>query len=66
LWIDTGFKMDRVTQRRESSMVLVHVALGAALNCTPDQIAAKAPPTLEQLHEEFFEKYRHLDEATIA
>lgn len=66
LWIDAGFKIDHVTPRRESSMVLLHVALGAALNCTPDQIAGKAPPALEQLHEGFFEKYSHLDEATIA
>lgn len=65
-WIDAGFKIDRVMPRRESSMVLVHVALGAALNCTPDQIAAKASPALDQLHEEFFEKYSQLDEATIA
>jgi hypothetical protein len=61
LWIDAGFKVDRITQRRESSMVLLHVALGAGLNCTPEQIARKAPPVLEELHEEFFAKYKHLD-----
>jgi len=64
LWFDTGFKIGRVTPRRESSMVLFHVALGAALHCTPDQIARTAPPVLEELHEEFFKKYKHLDGAT--
>jgi len=61
LWIDAGFKVGRVTQRRESSMVLFHVALGAALHCSPEQIARKAPPSLEELHEQFFDNYRHLD-----
>ena len=43
LWIDAGFKIDRVTQRRESSMVLFHVALGAGLNCTRNRSPAKRP-----------------------
>lgn len=61
LWIDAGFKIGRVTPRQESSMVLFHVALGAALHCSPEQIARKAPPLLEELHEEFFNKYKQLD-----
>ena len=36
------------------SMVLFHVALGAGLNCTPEQISRKAPPVLEELHERVF------------
>ena len=35
LWIDAGFKIDRVTERQESSMVLFHVTLGAALPMRP-------------------------------
>jgi len=66
LWIDAGFEIGRVTRCQESSMVLFHVALGAALHCTPDQIARKAPPALEELHERFFDKYKHLDQATTA
>ena len=66
LWIDAGFKIGRATPRQESSMVLFHVALGAALHCTPDQIARNAPPAWEELHEEFFDKYKHLDQATTA
>jgi hypothetical protein len=66
LWIDAGFKIGRVTARQESSMVLFHVALGAALRCTPDQIARKSPPVLEELHEEFFDKYKYLFQATTA
>jgi hypothetical protein len=65
LWIDAGFNIGRVTQRQESSMVLFHVALGAALHCSPEQIARKAPPVLEELHEEFFDKYKHVDLMTI-
>ena len=42
-------------------MVLFHVALGAGLHCSPEQIARKAPPVLEELHEEFFDKYKHVD-----
>jgi hypothetical protein len=42
-------------------MVLFHVALGAALHCSAEQIARKAPPVLEELHEEFFDKYKHVD-----
>ena len=34
-------------------MVLFHVALGAALNCTPDQITRTAPPALEELMKSF-------------
>jgi hypothetical protein len=57
LWIDTGFKMERVTPRQESAMVLFHVALGAALHCSPEQLVRRAPPVLEDLHEQFFAKY---------
>jgi hypothetical protein len=62
LWINTGFRIERVTPRQESSMVLLHVALGAALHCSPEEIARKPAPALEKLHEEFFEKYNQLDE----
>jgi hypothetical protein len=56
LWIDAGFKIGGVTQRQESSMVLFHVALGVARHCSQEQLARKAPPSLEDLHEEFFDK----------
>lgn len=61
LWIDAGFKIGRVTPRQESSMVLFHVALGAALHSSPEQITRKPPPSLEELHEQFFDKYRDPD-----
>ncbi|HYL73070.1 MAG TPA: hypothetical protein VEU96_02640 [Bryobacteraceae bacterium] len=61
LWINAGFKIGRVTQREESSMVLFQVALGAAMHCSPEQIARRAPPVLEELHEHFFDKYKHID-----
>ncbi len=60
LWIDTGFQIHRVQPRQESSMVLFHVALGLARNCSQAQIARKRAPNLEELHEHFFAKHKEL------
>lgn len=60
LWIDAGFQIGRVRPRRESSMVLFHVWLGVARNLSQDQLARKQPPSLEELHEEFFVEYADL------
>ncbi len=60
LWIDAGFQIHRVQPRQESSMVLFHVALGLARNCSQAQLAGKRPPDLEELHEEFFVKHKEI------
>ena len=60
LWIDTGFQIQRVKPRQESSMVLFHVALGVARNCSQALLARKRPPDLEELHEHFFAKHREI------
>jgi hypothetical protein len=41
-------------------MVLFHVWLGVARNLSQDQLARKQPPSLEELHEEFFVEYADL------
>jgi hypothetical protein len=53
-WIDAGFKIAKVTPRQESIMVLFHVSLGLARNCSQEQLARQPPPNLEQVHEDFF------------
>ncbi len=57
LWINAGFQIDRVTMRQESAMVLFHISLGIALNCSQDQLSRNSPPNLEALHERFFTEF---------
>jgi hypothetical protein len=53
-WYEAALDLNVLMPRVESAMVMFHVSLCLALNCSQQDILAQRAPNLLQLHDEFF------------
>lgn len=63
LWFDACLNVDAVTPRAESAMMIFHLSLGLALNCSDRPPMSLPAPDIAKMHENFYHSVPGLDGA---